>query len=304
MSCWAPLARLGACAPANGIVTCLNECVGPTIDCYDQCYRNSGWLPPLTTAELIAFPLSACCLLGMSLVISCMMSSTLGLDMATLQAAMDGVDERLRWQAARVASLRTRGSLLLTTLLVASTSVNVSFTLFVSDLPALEKFELCNTYQLSHLPDSFGQLKNLRTLKLLGCNRLTTLPPTFPQLSSLESFKLISCELFSALTEDFSQLPNLQELSISWCPEFRELPSSFTQLSSLTHFTLSCCRNFSVLPEGIGHMSNLKSFELTGCDRLTRLPQSLALLCEIERLEISGCSHIVDAPLVLCDLIG
>ncbi|CAI6000453.1 unnamed protein product [Closterium sp. NIES-65] len=177
MSCWAPLARLGACAPSNGIVACLNACDGPTIDCYDSCYADSGWLPPLSTAELIAFPISACCLLGMSLVISCMMSSTLGLDMATLQvtpatgnqtpplppppnptnnpplalppsppfgaggngwrgraagAAMDGVDERLRWQAAKVAALRTRGSLLLTTLLVASTSVNVSFTLFVS----------------------------------------------------------------------------------------------------------------------------------------------------------------------------
>ncbi|CAI5462270.1 unnamed protein product, partial [Closterium sp. Yama58-4] len=132
MSCWAPLARLGACAPSNGIVACLNACDGPTIDCYDTCYTASGWLPPLSTAELIAFPISACCLLAMSLVISCMMSSTLGLDMATLQAAMDGVDERLRWQAAKVAALRTRGSLLLTTLLVASTSVNVSFTLFVS----------------------------------------------------------------------------------------------------------------------------------------------------------------------------
>eukprot|EP00850_Spirogloea_muscicola_P021057 SM000235S08096 [mRNA] locus=s235:486:6946:+ [translate_table: standard] len=130
------LGRLGVCLPDQSLGECLSECPSPFDDrkCYDHCYRLAGWTPPASVAEKIVYPTTAAVLLLLSLLISCMMSSTLGLDMSALQAAMDGDDPVVRAQARRVASLRTRGSLLLCTLLVASTGVNVAFTVLLSNI--------------------------------------------------------------------------------------------------------------------------------------------------------------------------
>ena len=47
--------------------------------------------------------------------------------LASWQAAAESGDRKVRRQAQKVSGLRTRGSQLLTTLLVSSTSVNVAF---------------------------------------------------------------------------------------------------------------------------------------------------------------------------------
>lgn len=66
-----------------------------------------------------------------------------------VQAAMDGVDNTVRGQAKAVARLRTGGSFLLTTLLVASTAVSVAFTaLTVQVLGLLVGFFVCATLVL------------------------------------------------------------------------------------------------------------------------------------------------------------
>eukprot|EP00897_Mesotaenium_endlicherianum_P005240 jgi/Mesen1/4744/ME000241S03780 len=100
------LLRLGTCKPPGGLKACLVNCTAVNLDCYNSCYKHEGWAVPLTSVDKIVYPSASLVLLLLSL-------------------------------AQRVLSLRRKDSLLLTTLLVASTSVNVAFAVFLSNILGL-----------------------------------------------------------------------------------------------------------------------------------------------------------------------
>jgi Leucine-rich repeat (LRR) protein len=135
--------------------------------------------------------------------------------------------------------------------------------------------------QLTHLPDSFGQLRSLRKLDL-SMNALTHLPASFGHLESLQTLDLSSNNL-TRLPASFGQLTNLQTLDVSR-NQLTRLPASFGQLTNLQ--TLDVSRNqLTSLPESFGQLQNLRTLDLTN-NQLTRLPESFERLENLERFDV------------------
>ncbi|CAI7846791.1 unnamed protein product [Closterium sp. NIES-54] len=66
------------------------------------------------------------------------------------------------------------------------------------------------------LPESFGQLLNLKRLTIHSFCDLENLPETIGQLTALRTVEIAGCRLLETLPESFSQLPNLESLTLGW----------------------------------------------------------------------------------------
>lgn len=82
---------------------------------------------------------------------------------------------------------------------------------------------------LSTLPESIGNLKNLKVIKLDDCIALNQLPPTIGNLKSLERLIIVHCAL-TELPESVGGLYALKELQIKDCSAFTIIPESFGDL--------------------------------------------------------------------------
>ena len=99
----------------------------------------------------------------------------------------------------------------------------------------LKKLDLSYN-KLSSLPESFGNLSNLRIL-YLNDNQLSSLPESFGNLSNLRIFGLHKNQL-SSLPKSFGKLNNLTRFNLRY-NQLSSLPESFGNLSNLTRLWLS-----------------------------------------------------------------
>ncbi|KAL3744348.1 hypothetical protein ACJRO7_013590 [Eucalyptus globulus] len=184
--------------------------------------------------------------------------------------------------------------------------------------------------QISKLPESIGDLKNLKILKIAGCEELSSLPSTISKLGKLEELDAIACDSLKGGVSinglsslkilrlgklghinmkdighlrllDLSDLSSRQHLDLTNC----DLPASLTVLEVT-------CRN-PKLPQ-LSHLGDLKelSFQLCEslesipvlplglldlwvvfCGKLKKLP-SLSNLESLSELHIIGCSELME----------
>ncbi|KAL3690444.1 hypothetical protein R1sor_016753 [Riccia sorocarpa] len=116
-------------------------------------------------------------------------------------------------------------------------------------LPVVGKFIQLRTLkifatELQSLPDSVGQLSQLRKLSVFGCNHLTTSPETLGQLSRLVSLKARRCQNFNTLPESAGHLSSLRHLHLE-DSGLRFLPDSLKNLSQLRGLGISGCSNLN-----------------------------------------------------------
>jgi len=90
-------------------------------------------------------------------------------------------------------------------------------------------------FKLTELPESMGQLTQLRTLSLAN-NQLTALPEWLGQLTQLKTLSLANHQL-TALPESMGQLTQLQYLSLD-NNQLTALPESMGQLTQLQMLSL------------------------------------------------------------------
>lgn len=114
-----------------GLASCVTTCITAysqlTDSCIENCNNDNGWSGPLSTAEKVVYSVATVLLVLLTTVIACMMGSTLGIDMATLQAGMAGNDAGVRRKSKRVVRLRSiGGSLLFSALLVTTVGTHVA----------------------------------------------------------------------------------------------------------------------------------------------------------------------------------
>jgi len=146
--------------------------------------------------------------------------------------------------------------------------------------------------QLTELPESIGQLKQLRKLDLghdyrkdeKDKNRLTTLPDSLGQLTQLTSLNLSNNQL-TALPDSLGQLTQLTDLNLS-NNQLTALPDSLSQLTQLTSLNLSS-NQLTILPDSLGQLTQLTSLYLSH-NQLTALPDSLGQLTQLIYLNLTN----------------
>ena len=137
--------------------------------------------------------------------------------------------------------------------------------------------------QLTALPESLGQLTQLRSLDLFD-NQLTALPEWLGQLTQLQSLDLFNNQL-TALPEALGQLTQLQSLDLS-DNQLTALPESLGQLTQLQSLNLSD-NQLTALPEALGQLTQLQSLNLFN-NQLTALPEALGQLTQLQSLNLSN----------------
>jgi leucine-rich repeat protein SHOC2 len=138
-------------------------------------------------------------------------------------------------------------------------------------------------YRLSNLPESIGELTNLRSLKL-GYNNIDNLPRSIGKLVNLRNLQL-NRNSIKELSKSIEQLTNLQELNLEG-NGLNNLPESIGRLTNLRELNLADNR-LSILPESIGQLANLRTLNL-GNNSIDNLPGSIGKLTNLQELSLAG----------------
>lgn len=148
----------------------------------------------------------------------------------------------------------------------------------ISKLTSLKKL-VVRDQNLSIVPESIGQLKNLESLSICGflhSNKLQSLPDSIGSLASLKELVLEN-NLLNSLSEGIGGLKNLQKLNLYG-------------------------NNLNTLPNGIGRLKNLKSLYLA-LNRIKSLPKSMKNLSNLKELSLHQ-NAMKELPLVVTELKG
>ncbi|ASK98615.1 leucine-rich repeat domain-containing protein [Xanthomonas campestris pv. merremiae] len=163
----------------------------------------------------------------------------------------------------------------------------------IGRLDALQKLTLFHT-GLQSLPDSLGQLRQLRHLQVVGAPDLKQLPPSLTRLSNLRTLQLMMTPL-DELPADLGRMQGLRNLTLGG-GHYARLPASIVELSRLTELRMVHSSHFRELPENIGLMQGLRSLEVTLNSKLEQLPGSLTRLHRLEKLNLSSNRRLAHLP--------
>ncbi|WVZ50148.1 hypothetical protein U9M48_001434 [Paspalum notatum var. saurae] len=145
------------------------------------------------------------------------------------------------------------------------------------------------------LPDSIGQLKQLRCL-IAPRMQNESLPEFITELAKLQYLNINeSCEI-STLPESICKLGFLEYLSLSGCSRMSKLPESFGDLKCMVHLDMSGCTGISALPGSFGKLANLQHLELSNCSSLQEIPESLCGITQLQHLILSSCDSLKRLP--------
>ena len=158
----------------------------------------------------------------------------------------------------------------------------------IGNLANLETLEVSDS-GLETLPDSIGQLKKLRKLKLfcyshvMGCSELLTLPETIGGLTNLEYLYLKNSAV-QEIPETVGDLTNLK--SIELCgSSISSLPCSIGRLTNLEDLGLAYTENLYELPKTIGGLIRLEEIHLDD-SKISALPASFWQLKNLRSISL------------------
>ncbi len=146
----------------------------------------------------------------------------------------------------------------------------------ISKLISLKKL-IIRDQNLSIVPESIGQLKNLESLSICGflhSNKLESLPESFGSLSSLKELILENNRL-NSLPESIGGLKNLEKLNLYG-------------------------NNLNTLPKGIGKLKKLKSLYLA-LNRIKSLPNTMKNLLNLKEVSLHQ-NAMKEVPIALTEL--
>jgi len=142
----------------------------------------------------------------------------------------------------------------------------------------LELLVLYGSYKT--IPETFGNLSNLKFLKLVSDKPLT-LPDSFGKLASLKELIVRAPAL--EIPASFGKLAALEKLTLDTGNDLL-LPKNFGCLFSLRELFISA-EEMRSIPASIGDCKNIKLFSLTS-DKLTTLPESFCRLKNLAELRL------------------
>ncbi|XP_004296566.1 PREDICTED: probable disease resistance protein At5g66900 [Fragaria vesca subsp. vesca] len=134
------------------------------------------------------------------------------------------------------------------------------------------------------IPESIGNLRKLKLLKINNDRDLEKLPEQMGMLKCLRHLIIEGCSRLSALPESIGNLVNLEVLSLRYCTHLSELPESIRNLQKLNFLDMYRCIEIEELPEHFGELKSLMKLQMVGCYALRKLPESVSDLEQLEQV--------------------
>lgn len=122
-------------------------------------------------------------------------------------------------------------------------------------LQSLERLSLGGS-ELSSLPSSFGDLRNLKYVNFSNCTKLRKLPLSFKKLTLLQYLSLNNCYKLTLESDILENMTRLLYLGINGSKQLEELPRHVTNQASLTEL-VCCIERLKELPVNIGQLRKL-----------------------------------------------
>ncbi|RKZ41194.1 MAG: hypothetical protein DRR00_31850, partial [Candidatus Parabeggiatoa sp. nov. 3] len=147
-----------------------------------------------------------------------------------------------------------------------------------------------NGNQLSgSIPESLGDLSNLRKL-WLDSNQLSgSIPESLGNLSNLSNLWLSKNQLSGSIPESLSKLSILEYLVLDRNQLSGSIPDSLSSLSNLIYLDLDSNQLSGSIPESLGDLSNLELLQLNDNQLSGSIPESLGnLSSDLEFLELGN----------------
>ncbi|XP_059306548.1 TMV resistance protein N-like [Lycium ferocissimum] len=157
-------------------------------------------------------------------------------------------------------------------------------------LSNLKHLELSESLGLTKTPN-FGDMPNLDTLILQGCNNLEEVHPSLGHCRMLTKLYLINCGKLKNLPK--LELSNLKHLILSQCGRLTETPN-FGDKPNLETLILQGCKNLEEVHPSLGHCRMLTKLYLTNCGKLKKFPK--LGLSNLKHFILSRCGRLTETP--------
>ena len=170
----------------------------------------------------------------------------------------------------------------------------------IANLRGLRFLNLTECNNLRSLPSSICELKSLTALFCSDCSQLRSFPEIFGEMGNLRKLKLDGTAI-EELPESIQYLQGLQYLDLTGCNNLVRLPESIGYLKSLMTLCCSSCSNLRVFPKISENMENLRRLYLSGTS-IKELSSSIEHPRGLQYLSLENCSNLVNIPESICKL--
>jgi len=165
------------------------------------------------------------------------------------------------------------------------------FPLWIRNASSLRELQIITT-KIKTIPDWIGDLQFLTRLSLRGDENMTALPDSIGNLKNLVEFDLENSPI-EKLPDSMINLKNLQELYITGSL-IKEMPDWIGELQSLTRLSLSGNKNLIKLPNNIGSLKNMVYLNLSDSP-IEKLPDTIVNCAALKSVDIFG-TKITSVP--------
>ncbi|MDF2190657.1 leucine-rich repeat domain-containing protein [Paraflavitalea sp. CAU 1676] len=174
----------------------------------------------------------------------------------------------------------------------------------IGNLQLLESLTINESRGLSVIPETIGQLTQLRSLDI-GYTAIQGLPPSIGLLSNLRYLSIHGNQHLESMPAETGQLKNLCFLTISHNGQNIEaatlhLPDQLGDLENLERLDLSS-NQLSRIPSWIASLSKLEYLEMRENNQIDAIPGFINELKNLYLLDLEACS-IKHIPKELCKL--
>lgn len=142
--------------------------------------------------------------------------------------------------------------------------------------------ELLINYSILEIPESIGDLRNLKKLNLSN-NKIKYLPNSLNSLRNLEEL-ILNSNKFKIISNEFSNLQNLKRLELNY-NKLKSIPNFVFELKNLKILDLSH-NKISEIPNSIGKLTKLSTIDL-GENLIQKIPNTFTSLKSLKSINLS-----------------
>jgi Leucine-rich repeat (LRR) protein len=160
-------------------------------------------------------------------------------------------------------------------------------------LPALKTIEV----DISSLPESIvdcNQIENLEVYAEEGDDTIFYIPESFGNLTQLKTLSLHHCH-FDQLPECLFEVTSLRQLHLTNCT-FKEIPHLVSKLVNLEEISIIDCAHFSDIHGAFSNIKSLRKIYFDNVPSLRSLPTEFQKISDINELYISDYKNIENVP--------